>query len=70
MSLLIRGGKIVNADRTFKADIFVEDGVIKEIAPTIEPNSKPNARVIDATGKIVIPGTHRHINYFYKTPVN
>jgi len=56
MSLLIKGGKIVNADRTFNADIFVQDGLIKEIAPNIDPATKTNARLIDATGKIVIPG--------------
>jgi dihydropyrimidinase len=58
MALLIKGGKIVNADRTFNADIFVEGEAIKEIAPNIDPTTKPNARVIDATEKIVIPGTY------------
>jgi len=58
--LLIKGGKIVNADRTFNADIYCEDGVIKRIAPSIEKESVvPDARVIDARGKIIIPGEHR-----------
>ena len=28
MSLIIRGGTVVNADQFFKADFFCEDGVI------------------------------------------
>lgn len=57
--LLIKGGKIVNADRTFNGDIYCENGVIKRIAPSIEQDSvAPDARVIDANGKIIVPGKH------------
>eukprot|EP00029_Vermamoeba_vermiformis_P008479 TRINITY_DN3981_c0_g1_i1.p1 TRINITY_DN3981_c0_g1~~TRINITY_DN3981_c0_g1_i1.p1 ORF type:complete len:497 (-),score=121.04 TRINITY_DN3981_c0_g1_i1:73-1563(-) len=62
--LLIKGGKIVNADKTFNGDIYCENGVIKRIAPSIERESiAPDARVIDANGKIIVPGgidTHTH----------
>jgi adenine deaminase len=60
--LLIQGGKIVNADRTFNADIYCEGGVIKRIAPVIERESVgTDVRVIDAHGKIIVPGKYQQI---------
>jgi cytosine/adenosine deaminase-related metal-dependent hydrolase len=62
--LLIRGGAILSMDPQIKdlaaADVLVEQGVIKAIAPHIDAD----AEVVDATGKIVIPGfidTHHHL---------
>jgi len=55
MKLLIKGGRITdpanNLDRA--ADLLVEDGVIKAIAAGI---NCPEAEVIDAAGKLVVPG--------------
>jgi len=62
MSIIIRGGTIVNADQTFKADIYCEDGKIKAIGVGLDVPSK--AEVIDASGQLVMPGgidPHTHM---------
>jgi adenine deaminase len=51
--ILIKGGTVVNADRSFFADVLCENGVITRVGDSI---SCPGARVIDATGKFVMPG--------------
>jgi len=62
--ILIRGGTILTQDRELgelpRADILVDGDRIAEIGQDL---SAADARVIDATGDIVIPGfidTHRH----------
>lgn len=55
MSLLIKNGRVLNPSENIdqKMDVYVEDGVIKEKAETIE---KAANQVIDAKGCYVMPG--------------
>jgi dihydropyrimidinase len=64
MSLLITGGKIVNADHSVFADIYCEDGIIKAIGSDLKVAE--GTQVVDASGKIVIPGgidPHTHMQF-------
>merc|ERR1719458_354536 len=59
--ILIKGGEVVNEDGRQMADVYVEGRTIKEVGPNLE--AREGVRVIDATGKLVIPGgidTHTH----------
>ncbi|MBI3442105.1 MAG: dihydropyrimidinase [Proteobacteria bacterium] len=62
MSLLIKGGTVVTADQTFKADVYCQDGIIKAIGQNLETPAK--TEVIDASGQYVMPGgidPHTHM---------
>jgi dihydropyrimidinase len=62
MSTLIRGGTVVTADDTFRADVYTNDGVIKAVGTDIE--APGDARVIDAGGQLIMPGgidPHTHM---------
>ncbi|MEJ8473826.1 dihydropyrimidinase [Roseibium algae] len=57
---IISGGTVVTAADTFKADIGIRNGRIAAIADKLENGTE----VIDATGKLVLPGgidSHVHI---------
>lgn len=56
--LLIKQGILHNAveEEVFTADILVEEGKIKKIAPVLEGNLVNEAEVIDATGMDIYPG--------------
>ncbi|HWG27489.1 amidohydrolase family protein [Actinospica sp.] len=64
MRTLISGGTVVSMDPAVGdldlGDVLIEDGVIVEVAERIDA---PDAEVIDATDRVVIPGfvdNHRH----------
>ncbi|MDN5925520.1 MAG: dihydropyrimidinase [Hyphomicrobiales bacterium] len=64
MSVLIRGGTIVNEDGSSRADIRVRGGIIGEVASYIAPAA--GERIIDAGGCLVMPGgidPHTHLDY-------
>ncbi|XP_041983664.1 dihydropyrimidinase isoform X2 [Aricia agestis] len=52
--LLIKNGRVVNEDGMEDADVYIEDGIIKQVGRNlIIPGG---TRTIDATGKLVMPG--------------
>jgi dihydropyrimidinase len=53
--ILVRGGTVVNADRQFRADVLIIGETIARVEPDIT-DAPAGARIIDATGKLVIPG--------------
>jgi dihydropyrimidinase len=60
MKTVIKGGTIITASETVQADILVDGEVIKSIGKDI---NEPGAEIIDATGKLVLPGgvdVHTH----------
>ena len=62
MSIIIRNGRIVTAERDYAADIYIE----KEQITNIGANLKMQAdNIIDATGRYVMPGgvdVHTHLD--------
>jgi dihydropyrimidinase len=61
MKTVIRNGRIVTAVDDYHADLLIEDGVVAMIAKTIDVEAD---RVIDAKGRLVIPGgidPHTHM---------
>jgi dihydropyrimidinase len=62
MDLIIKNGTIVTAKESYIADIAVKDGKIVNIGINLTDDG---AKVIDATGKLVLPGgidAHTHLN--------
>ncbi len=62
MSIIIRGGTIVNADQTYRADVYCKDGQIKAIGVDIDVPT--DTKLLDASGQLLIPGgidPHTHM---------
>src|SRR5688500_11192845 len=62
MITLIKNGTLITASSTFQADVLIQDEKIARIEPTLEMAS---VEVIDATGKLILPGgvdPHVHLD--------
>jgi len=59
MSTVIKGGTVVNADRSFAADVLVENGTITGVGNNLSGDTS-----LDAAGCYVMPGgidPHTHL---------
>ncbi len=62
MSIMIKGGTVVTASQTHRADVYCDGGVIKAVGQNLE--TPAGAEVIDASGQLVMPGgidPHTHM---------
>jgi len=62
MATLIKHGTLITASKTFEADILIEGETISLIGQNLQ---HPSADVIDATGKLILPGgvdPHVHLD--------
>src|SRR6185312_7789298 len=62
MTIIVRGGTVVNADRAFRADVLCQDGKIVAVGEDVD--APGHAKVIDAGGQYVMPGgidPHTHM---------
>jgi dihydropyrimidinase len=61
MSVLIKGGRIITAADDYVGDVYVDDGRVTLIGESLDMQAE---KVIDASGKYVIPGAidpHTHM---------
>jgi dihydropyrimidinase len=59
LDLVIRGGTVATAEKTYRADVGIQGERVAEIGSNLS-----GTRVVDATGKLVLPGgvdSHCHI---------
>src|SRR4026207_1227009 len=62
MATLIKNGMLITASETFEADILIEGETISLIGKDLRD---PNAEVVDAAGKMILPGgvdPHVHLD--------
>lgn len=65
-ALFIRNGSVIDATGAPlrpRTDVAIQDGVITAVGPNLQPPA--NARIVDATGKFVMPGlidAHAHLD--------
>jgi len=62
MTVLIKGGTVINADYSVRADVLCEDGLIAAVGEGLE--APKGASVVDAGGQYVMPGgidPHTHM---------
>jgi dihydropyrimidinase len=71
MSILIRGGTVVNHDHSRRADVLVDDGRVVAVGEKLEAPGK--AEIIDAGGLYVMPGgidPHTHMELMFMGTVS
>ena len=62
MAILIKNGRLITATETFDADILIDGEKIERIGKNLQ---HPNVEVIDASGKLIMPGgvdPHVHLD--------
>jgi dihydropyrimidinase len=62
MAILIRGGTVVNADTSRRADVLIGDGLIEAVGANL--TAPAGAEIVDAGGAYVMPGgidPHTHM---------
>ena len=62
MSVIIKGGTVVNSDQSFRADVYCDDGIIQAVGPDMD--APLGVDVVDAGGCYVMPGgidPHTHM---------
>lgn len=64
MSYYIKNATVVNEGRTFRADVFIDNGIISKIVAEGEPFDAGSATILDAEGKYLIPGIiDEHVHF-------
>ena len=62
MGICLKGGIVVNADQSFKADVYCENGIIQAVGNSIDLPAE--TKIIDVSGTYVMPGgldPHTHM---------
>jgi len=62
MGVIIKGGTVVTAEQSFKADVYCEDGTIAQVG--LDLDTPTGVEVVDAGGQFVMPGgidPHTHM---------
>src|SRR5437868_2031459 len=65
MKTIVKNGRIVTAVDDYRADLLIEDGTIAMIARSIDAEGVQADKVIDAKGRLVLPGgidPHTHMD--------
>ena len=63
LDLIVKGGRVFTSSDVFEKDIGIKDGKISAVSSSL---SDPSAKVVDATGKFVLPGLidgHTHMEF-------
>ena len=70
MGVIIKGGTVVTAEQSFKADVYCEDGTIAQVG--LDLDTPTGVEVVDAGGQFVMPGgidPHTHMQRDRKSVV-
>src|SRR5215470_11198202 len=71
LDLIIRGGEVVTPQGALRCDVAIAGETIAALAAPGSLPAPPNARVIDASGHIVMPGgidPHVHLHHVWIKP--